>query len=205
MIKRLFDIAFSSIGLFASVPFLMVIAGLIKIEDPRGPIFYRGLRIGRYGKPFRIYKFRTMSLNAEEVGGPSTALNDPRLTRVGKFLRKYKLDEIPQLINILLGEMSFVGPRPQVEQYTRLYNDKEKVILSVRPGLTDYASVKFLNLDEILGDGDVDEKYFRQVEPEKNMLRIKYVKECSFWVDLTIILKTVLSLFRIRRAWNTQN
>jgi len=205
MIKRLFDIAFSSIGLFASVPFLMVIAGLIKIEDPRGPIFYRGLRIGRYGKPFRIYKFRTMSVNAEEVGGPSTALNDPRLTRVGKFLRKYKLDEIPQLINILLGEMSFVGPRPQVEQYTRLYNDEEKVILSVRPGLTDYASVKFLNLDEILGDGDVDEKYFRQVEPEKNMLRIKYVKECSFWVDLTIILKTVLSLFRIRRAWNTQN
>ena len=146
-----------------------------------------------------------MSVNAEEVGGPSTALNDPRLTRVGKSLRKYKLDEIPQLINILLGEMSFVGPRPQVEQYTRLYNDEEKVILSVRPGLTDYASVKFLNLDEILGDGDVDEKYFRQVEPEKNMLRIKYVKECSFWVDLTIILKTVLSLFRIRRAWNTQN
>jgi lipopolysaccharide/colanic/teichoic acid biosynthesis glycosyltransferase len=198
MIKRLFDIAFSSIGLFASVPFLMVIAGLIKIEDPRGPIFYRGLRIGRYGKPFRIYKFRTMSLNAEEVGGPSTALNDPRLTRAGKFLRKYKLDEIPQLINILLGEMSFVGPRPQVEQYTRLYNEEEKVILSVRPGLTDYASIKFINLDEKLGDGEVDDKYFRQVEPEKNKLRIRYVEECSLWVDLVIIIKTAISLFKIR-------
>ena len=146
-----------------------------------------------------------MAENAEKIGGPSTALNDPRLTRTGRFLRKYKLDELPQLINIILGEMSLVGPRPQVEQYTRLYNEEEKLILSVRPGLTDYASIKFINLDEILGDGEVDEKYFREVEPEKNRLRIRYVKECSLWVDLRIILQTLLSLFKIRSLWNTQN
>jgi len=146
-----------------------------------------------------------MVVNAEKVGGPSTALNDPRLTKIGKFLRKYKFDELPQLINILLGEMSFVGPRPQVEQYTRLYNEEEKIILSVRPGLTDYASIKFVNLDEILGDGEVDEKYFRQVEPEKNKLRIRYVKECSLWVDLKIIVQTLISLSKTRSLWNTQN
>jgi lipopolysaccharide/colanic/teichoic acid biosynthesis glycosyltransferase len=139
-----------------------------------------------------------MIVNAEKVGGPSTALNDPRLTSVGRLLRKYKLDELPQLINILWGEMSFVGPRPQVEQYTRLYSGEEEVILSVRPGLTDYASIKFVNLDEILGDEEVDERYFREIEPEKNKLRIKYVKECSLRVDLSILCRTVVSLFKIR-------
>jgi lipopolysaccharide/colanic/teichoic acid biosynthesis glycosyltransferase len=145
-----------------------------------------------------------MIVDAEKVGGPSTALNDPRLTRVGKCLRKYKCDELPQLINILLGEMSFVGPRPQVEQYTRLYTEEEKVILSVRPGLTDYASIKFINQEELLGDGDVDDKYFREIEPEKNKLRIKYVKECSLWVDLIIILETGISLFKTRCLSNRQ-
>jgi lipopolysaccharide/colanic/teichoic acid biosynthesis glycosyltransferase len=143
--------------------------------------------------------------NAEKIGGPSTALNDSRLTKIGRFLRKYKLDELPQLINIILGEMSLVGPRPQVEEYTRLYNEEEKVILSVRPGLTDYASIKFINLDKILGDGDVDQKYFRQVEPQKNKLRIKYVRECSLGVDVKIIFQTLLSLFKIQSLWNTQN
>lgn len=139
-----------------------------------------------------------MVVNAEKMGGPSTALNDPRLTSIGRLLRKYKLDELPQLINILLGEMSFVGPRPQVEQYTRLYSGEQEVILSVRPGLTDYASIKFMNLDEILGDEEVDERYFREIEPEKNKLRIKYVKERSFRVDLSILYRTVISLFKIR-------
>ena len=146
-----------------------------------------------------------MFVNAEKVGGPSTALNDPRLTKVGKSLRKYKLDELPQLINILLGEMSFVGPRPQVERYTRLYTEEENVILSVPPGLTDYASIKFINQEEILGDGEVDDKYFLQIEPEKNKLRIKYVKECSLWVDLTIIIKTAISLLKTRFRWNIQD
>jgi lipopolysaccharide/colanic/teichoic acid biosynthesis glycosyltransferase len=112
--------------------------------------------------------------NAERIGGPSTGLNDPRLTKLGTFLRKYKLDELPQLINVLKGDMSIVGPRPQVEEYTKLYNDEEKIILSVKPGITDYASIRFINLDQILGDANVDEKYLREIEPEKNKLRIKY-------------------------------
>jgi lipopolysaccharide/colanic/teichoic acid biosynthesis glycosyltransferase len=185
-------------------PLIIVVILLIKLDSP-GPALYRGFRVGLKGEKFRIFKFRTMVENAEKIGGPSTALNDPRLTRMGKLLRKYKFDELPQLINILLGEMSFVGPRPQVEQYTRLYTGEEEVILSVRPGLTDYASIKFINQEEILGDGEVDDKYFRKIEPEKNRLRIKYVRECSMWVDFIIIIKTAISLFRTRCLWNRQD
>ena len=155
------------------------------------------------GKPFRIFKFRTMVERGEKIGGPSTSLNDPRLTRTGRFIRKYKIDEFPQLINILLGQMSFVGPRPQVEEYTRLYNEDEKIILSVRPGLTDYASIRFITLDKILGDVRVDEKYLSEIEPEKNRLRIKYVKEQSMLTDLKIIFLTIAALLRINSLWNT--
>jgi lipopolysaccharide/colanic/teichoic acid biosynthesis glycosyltransferase len=144
-----------------------------------------------------------MVLDAETKGGHSTAMNDPRLTRIGKSLRRYKLDELPQLINVLIGEMSVVGPRPQVEKYTSLYNEEEKTILSVRPGLTDYASIRFINLDKILGDEEVDRKYREEIEPEKNRLRLKYVLERSFLVDMKIIVLTVSSLLRIRSLWNT--
>jgi lipopolysaccharide/colanic/teichoic acid biosynthesis glycosyltransferase len=139
---------------------------------------------------------------AEEKGGPSTALNDPRLTKIGVFLRKYKLDELPQFINVLIGDMSVVGPRPQVEQYTKLYKDEEKIILTVKPGVTDYASIRFINLDQILGDERVDDKYLREIEPEKNRLRIKYAKEHSFRIDCKIIFLTMLQLSRIRSLWN---
>jgi len=139
-------------------------------------------------------------MNAEMVGGPSTAYNDARFTPLGKFLRKYKLDEIPQLLNILRGDMSFVGPRPQVEKYTSLYKDEELMILSVKPGLTDYASIKFINLDEILGDVSVDDKYLREIEPEKNKLRIKYVKERSFLVDVKLILATLAHMVHNKMA-----
>jgi len=135
--------------------------------------------------------------NAESLGGYSTALNDTRLTSIGKILRKYKLDELPQLFNIIRGEMSFVGPRPQVESYTRLYSQKEKCMLSVKPGLTDYASLKFINLDEILGDHDVDETYLREIEPEKNRLRIEYAKNNSLRIDIVIICGTLKQLFKI--------
>jgi lipopolysaccharide/colanic/teichoic acid biosynthesis glycosyltransferase len=144
-----------------------------------------------------------MVAGAERIGGPSTAFNDPRLTKIGMFFRKYKLDELPQLINILKGEMSLVGPRPQVEQYTKLYNEDEKIILSVKPGLTDYASIRFVNLDKILGDNQVDEKYLKEIEPEKNKLRIKYVKEQSFLTDVKILFKTVCMLLKIKSLWNT--
>lgn len=199
--KRVFDVIFSLILLFSLSPVLLVLSLIIKADSP-GPVLYRGIRSGIHGKPFHILKFRTMVENAENLGGPSTAYNDPRLTRIGAFLRKYKLDELPQLINILKGKMSFVGPRPQVEKYTKLYNKEESIILTVRPGLTDYASIKFINLDQILGDENVDEKYLKIIEPEKNALRIKYVKERTFLLDIKILVHTFLRVSKIRSLWN---
>lgn len=196
MIKRLFDIIFSFFGLIVISPFLGLIALLIKLDSP-GPVFYRGTRIGKNGKPFRIFKFRTMVPNAEKAGGPSTALNDPRLTKIGKFLRTYKLDELPQLINILKGEMSFVGPRPQVKEYVQLYNEEEKIILTVRPGMTDYATIRYIYLDKALGNRDVDELYRKKIEPEKNKLRIKYAKHHSLLADVKIIFQTILAIIKI--------
>jgi len=204
MLKRLFDIAACLFALPFLFPFFAVVAIIIKVNSP-GPVFYRGWRTGLGGRPFRIFKFRTMVVDAEMIGGPSTALNDPRLTNIGKFLRKYKIDELPQVINILTGEMSFVGPRPQVEKYTKLYNDEEQIILSVRPGLTDYASIKFINLDQILGDQSVDERYLKEIEPEKNKLRIKYAKEHSFWIDIKIILMTLMQMLKIQTLWNIKD
>ena len=204
MLKRLFDITACLIAFPFLLPFFAIIAISIKFNSP-GPVFYRGWRTGLGGKPFRIFKFRTMVVDAEKIGGPSTALNDPRLTKIGKFLRKYKIDELPQLINILKGEMSFVGPRPQVEKYTKLYNDEEQIILSVRPGLTDYASIKFINLDQILGDESVDERYLKEIEPEKNRLRMKYAKERSFWIDIKIILMTLMQMLKIQALWNIKD
>jgi len=196
MAKRLFDLLISVVAIMFLCPVLLIVAVIIRVQS-LGPIFYRGLRIGINGKPFRIFKFRTMVVNAEELGGPSTALNDSRLIPIGKFLRKYKLDELPQFLNVLKGDMSIVGPRPQVERYTKLYNEEEKSILSVKPGLTDYASIKFINLDSLLGDEAVDEKYMKQIEPEKNKLRLKYVKESSMAVDFKIILQTVRCFLRV--------
>jgi lipopolysaccharide/colanic/teichoic acid biosynthesis glycosyltransferase len=204
VIKRLFDLLLSIMALTFVGPFLLIVAAVIRIQSS-GPVFYRGVRSGLYGKIFRIYKFRTMVVDAEKLGGPSTALNDPRLTPIGKFLRKYKIDELPQLINIVVGNMSFVGPRPQVEKYTKLYSDEEKVILSVRPGLTDFASIHFINLDAVLGDGDVDGKYLRDIEPVKNKLRIKYVQEHNFRVDMEILFMTFISMLKIKAKWNTRN
>ncbi|MDO9580579.1 MAG: sugar transferase [Bacteroidales bacterium] len=204
MLKRLFDITACLVALPFLFPFFAVVAIIIKFNS-QGSVFYRGLRTGLGGRPFRIFKFRTMVVDAEKIGGPSTALNDPRLTIIGKFLRKYKIDELPQLINILTGEMSFVGPRPQVEKYTKLYNDEEQIILSVRPGLTDYASIKFINLDQILGDESVDERYLKEIEPEKNKLRMKYAKEHSFWIDIKIILMTFMQMLKIQTLWNIKD
>jgi len=204
MAKRIFDLVAAVLALSTLAPVILFIAVLIKTQSP-GPVFYRGTRTGLLGKPFRIFKFRTMVVDAERLGGPSTALNDPRLTPIGKFLRKYKLDELPQLFNILIGDMSIVGPRPQVEKYTRLYAGSEKAILSVKPGLTDYASIRFINLDAILGDDDVDEKYLLEIEPEKNRLRLMYANNHSFGIDMKIVFMTLVQLFSLRRKWNTQH
>lgn len=195
MSKRLFDFAVATIGILVLSPVFVVTAILIKL-DSRGPVFYRGIRIGRYGRPFRMLKFRSMVVGADTMGGTSTGLQDPRVTRVGRSLRRYKLDELPQLFNVLSGEMSIVGPRPEVEEYTRLYSSEEMQILSVRPGITDYASIEFSNLAEALGPEDVDRVYAEKVRPIKNQLRLKYVRECSFWGDVAIIIATLRGIVR---------
>lgn len=196
MLKRLFDIIFSFLGLLILWPLFLVVAFLIK-RDCVGPVFYRGQRIGRFGKKFKIYKFRTMVKNAEKIGGSTASEDDLRITKIGKFLRKYKIDELPQLINVLKGEMSFVGPRPEVEEVVKMYNQEEKKLLEIRPGITDYASLKFSNEGEIVkGNKDPHQIYLEKIWPEKKRLGLEYVKNNSLWIDLKIIFKTIKSLIR---------
>jgi len=196
--KRLFDIAFSLFFLIILSPLFLCIAFFIKKED-RGPALYQGVRVGRHGNLFRIRKFRTMVLNAENLGGPSTSDDDPRITKTGNLLRKYKLDELPQLINVLKGEMSFVGPRPEVPMEVKTYNDEEKRILTVKPGITDYASLTFHNEGEILkGSDDPHQTYREKIRPEKLRLGLKYVDSKSFWIDMKIIIQTITALIRTR-------
>jgi len=195
MLKHLFDIIFSFIGLLILSPIFIVISIIIKITS-KGPIFYRGIRTGKNRKPFKQYKFRTMIKNAENLGGSTTALNDPRITKIGRILRKYKIDELPQLINVLKGQMSLVGPRPELKEHTDLYNDKEKKILSIKPGITDYASIEFASLDKFVGDKNADEVYAEKIRDKKNQLRIKYVENRSFPRDIKIILQTILTIFK---------
>lgn len=194
--KRLFDLVFSFIGLMILSPLLLTISFRIKKED-RGPVFYRGVRVGKDGRLFRIFKFRSMVINAEKLGGSSTADDDPRITKIGKFVRKYKLDELPQLINVLKGEMSLVGPRPEVQHYVNMFTNEEKAILTVRPGITDWASL--WNSDEgaiLAGSTDPEKTYMEEIRPEKIRLQLKYVRERSFLTDIRIILQTVLKIIR---------
>ena len=192
--KRVFDLIASLIGLLTFSLFIAVIVIIIRKED-KGAAFYRGLRVGRYGKQFRIFKFRTMVVDAEKVGISSTAEDDPRITKIGRFLRKYKLDELPQLINVLKGEMSVVGPRPQVPWAVELYSEEERKLLSVRPGITDYASIKFRNEGNILkNSSNPDEDYLKKIAPEKIRLGLEYVNNNNMCVDLRIILATIGAL-----------
>lgn len=171
-------------------PIYLIIAIAVAIESGF-PVLYSPLRGGYKQKPFHIYKFRSMVKNADKIGGGTTALHDPRITKVGNFLRKTKLDEIPQLFNILQGNMSFIGPRPELLRYTDKYEGEEKLILEVRPGITDYSSIEFINLDEIVGSSNADEMFEKYVLKKKNQLRIKYAKEVSFTTDVTLFAKTV--------------
>lgn len=197
MVKRLFDITFSFLGLILTSPLLALIALLIKL-DSKGPVFYRGVRIGKEGKPFRIFKFRTMVEKAEELGGSSTPADDPRLTKIGKFLKRFQLDELPQLINVLKGEMSLIGPRPEVPFYVNMMTEEQKkIILSIRPGMTDLASLWNFREGEILrGSSDPEKTYQEKIRPKKIKLQMEYVKNRSFWLDLKIILKTIAKLFQ---------
>jgi len=193
-LKRTIDTGVSFCGLIALGPLLLVIAAFIKKEDG-GDVFYRGVRVGRDGNLFRIYKFRTMAMNAEELGGLSTADDDPRITNIGKTLRKYKLDEIPQLINVLKGEMSLVGPRPEVDEYVKLFTEEEEKILSVRPGITDWASI--WNPDEgafLSGYPDPEKAYMEILRPKKLELQQKYVEDVSMRSDMKIIWMTIITI-----------
>ena len=192
--KRAFDVAFAAVGIAALSPVLLAVAAAVRLTSP-GPILYRGRRIGRDGRAFHIMKFRTMRPDAERLG-TTTALGDPRITPVGHLLRRYKLDELPQLFNVLRGEMSVVGPRPEVEEHTREYTAEERAILDVRPGLTDYASIHFGALDEVLGSENPHEVYVTRVRAEKNELRLRYVRRRSFGEDLRIIAMTVGAIAR---------
>jgi lipopolysaccharide/colanic/teichoic acid biosynthesis glycosyltransferase len=193
MSKRLFDIFLAGLGVVLLAPLLGAIAILVAL-DSRGPMLYRGIRTGRYGRPFRILKFRTMVPDAEKVGGGTTALGDRRITRVGHVLRRYKLDELPQLFNVLKGDMSLVGPRPELPRYTDRYRGEERLILSVRPGITDFSSIRFASLDEMVGAQDADRVFETAVLPQKNQLRVRYVKEASFFVDVKILFLTAAKI-----------
>ena len=173
-------------------PAILAIWTRIKL-DGDGPAIYAGRRVGLGGRDFRMYKFRTMVTNADRVGGPSTPDDDPRLTRTGRFLRRYKLDELPQLVNVLKGDMSFVGPRPQVAEEVAGYTAEERELLSVRPGITDWASLRFHNEGEILaGHSDPDRAYAELIRPEKMRLGLEYVRRGTFRDDMGILVKTAL-------------
>ncbi len=194
--KRAFDIFGSALGLMVLSPLLACVAVAIKL-DSRGPVLYKGARVGINGRRFNILKFRTMVANAEAIGGSTTPENDSRVTAVGRFLRGNKLDELPQLWNVLIGEMSFVGPRPQVQWAVDLYTPEERLVLSVRPGITDYASLCFANEGEILkGSNDPDRDYMEKIHPEKMRLSLEYVRSRSFSGDLSIIAQTLGAVIR---------
>ncbi len=197
--KRALDYSLALITLVMFSPILATIALMIKREGD-GPIFYRGERIGKSGIPFRIFKFRTMVSNAEKIGGPSTPKDDPRITPLGRRLRRHKLDELPQFFNVLKGEMSIVGPRPEVKYYTDMFTEEEKAILSVQPGITDWASI--WNSDEgavLAGAKDPEKVYFELIRPTKLKLQLKYVKEKSLKTDLKIIFLSLREMFRSRK------
>lgn len=192
-IKRILDFTVSGTALLILWPFYLVLGVLIAVEDGFS-VFYRAERGGYLGRPFKICKFRSMVKNADQIGGGTTALHDPRITRIGNFLRKTKLDEIPQLGQVFLGKMSLIGPRPELLKYVNQYEGEELDILQVRPGITDFSSIEFINLDEIVGDENADEMYEKYVLKKKNELRVKYAHSVSFVTDTYILFKTLAAV-----------
>ncbi|MEX1192169.1 MAG: sugar transferase [Brumimicrobium sp.] len=194
--KRLFDILFSSIILLLFLPFGIIIT-LIILMTSRGGVFYLQERIGKKGKPFGLFKFRTMQKNADREGRLTVGMRDPRITAIGYFLRKYKLDEFPQFINVLIGEMSVVGPRPEVKEYTDLYTDTQKEILNVKPGITDYASLQYYDENRLLGESNNPrETYINEIMPSKIELNRKYLERPTVSHDIKIIWLTFLKVVR---------
>ena len=192
--KRLFDIITSLIVLSVGLPFGILIA-LVIVIDSKGKIFYKQSRVGRHNVDFPLYKFRTMYSESDRGSLITIGENDTRITKTGLFLRKYKIDEFPQFFNILKGEMSIVGPRPEVRKYVDLYTPEQMKVLSVRPGLTDYASIRYVNENALLAASeDPEQTYIHEIMPDKLALNLKYIEEQSLWVDLKIILKTFAAI-----------
>lgn len=188
--KRLFDIIASILILMVFLPFGIIIA-LFIVLGSKGGVFYRQERIGKNGVPFRLFKYRTMRPDASKLGKLTVGMKDPRITRVGYFLRKYKLDEFPQFINVLIGQMSIVGPRPEVKEYVDLYTDEQRIILSVKPGITDYASIEYFKENEILGEAEDPRKaYLDEVMPDKIELNKKYIASPGIAHDIKIMWLT---------------
>lgn len=188
--KRLFDILASGCGLLFLSPFLLCIAIWIKL-DSKGPVFFRQVRVGRYNKDFRIFKFRSMSVGSDNGSLVTIGVRDSRVTRSGYYLRKYKLDELPQLINVFIGDMSLVGPRPEVRHYVKYWTPEQMHVLDVRPGITDPASIKFRNENEILEKvEDPEQFYINVIMQEKIQLYLEYISKASFWYDIQLIFRT---------------
>jgi len=197
MLKRIFDFFFALFALIIFSPIFLIIAILIKLDSP-GPIFYFGQRVGKGGKKFKIIKFRTMIVGADKTGLLITPQDDKRLTRIGSMLRRFKLDELPQLINVLKGEMSLVGPRPESPVYADLMTEEEKkIVFSVKPGMTDWASLNYFRQEELLTQENAMEVFQKVIRPTKVKLQIKYVKERNFFVDLIIIFKTAKKWLKV--------
>ncbi|MBL7849442.1 MAG: sugar transferase [Cyclobacteriaceae bacterium] len=196
MAKRLLDLVVSAVGLVILAPFFLVFAAAIKV-DSRGPVFYLQERVGRGGMIFRLFKFRTMRVGADKATAITVGQRDPRITSVGYFLRRFKLDELPQLINVLKGEMSLVGPRPELKRFVDLYQGDQRKVIEVTPGITDYASLEFRNENELLeGKQDPIDFYVKEILPKKLELNLKYIREQSFWTDVRIIVLTIVHIFK---------
>lgn len=196
MLKRGLDVVVSLVGLLLFLPLMLVLA-LWVLCDSRGPILYRQVRVGRNGHDFRLLKFRSMRVDADRLGLITVGGRDPRVTRAGYYLRKYKLDELPQLLNVLRGDMSLVGPRPEVRKYVDLYTPEQLRVLTVRPGITDLASLRYRHENDLLAQAeDPDAYYIETVMPAKLALNLEYIDHQSFWGDLRLIGQTVVAVCR---------
>lgn len=194
--KRLFDIVFSFFGLLFLFPFLIIVI-IVMVVSSRGPIFYKQLRVGRNNEDFFIFKFRTMYVDSDKQGLLTVGGRDSRVTTIGYYLRKFKLDELPQIVNVLIGDMSFVGPRPEVRKYVDLYNQEQMQVLNVRPGITDLASIEFRNENELLSNQeDPNSYYINVIMPKKLQINLDYLKKSNLFKDVWVIVKTFLVIIK---------
>lgn len=194
--KRVFDLVASGLGLLVLSPVFLILAVWVK-SDSRGPVFYRQVRVGRHGRDFTLYKFRSMRVGSDKKGLITVGGRDPRVTRSGYFIRKYKLDELPQLINVFAGDMSLVGPRPEVRKYVDMYTREQMRVLYVRPGITDLASIRYRNENELLASVEDPERFYQEVVmQDKLKINLEYVSKHGFWYDIKLIFETIFSILK---------